>query len=516
MGKSKGISIAILVLSMIFFSACVSNKTVKRDKIVFAKNSIVAHRGAWKKNNLPENSIASLKHAIELKCTGSEFDVRMTADDSLIINHDPHYNNLTIETTTYADLIQFKLSNGEKLPTLREYILAGIENNSSTRLVCEIKPSEISKERGQIIATKVVQMFQKLNADDFAAFISFDYDILKKIRALNPLFSTQYLEADKSPEQVKADGISGLDYHFSVFKDHPEWIESAKKNNSIVNAWTVNDIADMDWLIANGFDFITTNEPELLQERIKLAPVSNGMKLVWSDEFNTNGLPDSSKWSYEVGGHGWGNNELQYYTNADALNTKVDNGILKITVLKQDKENRNYTSARLVTNGKAEFLYGKIEIRAKLPAGRGLWPAIWLLGNNYSKAGWPKCGEIDIMEHVGFEKDSVFGTIHSEAYNHIKGTQKGKKIFVSNPYNQFHDYSIEWTPETIDFMLDGQVYNHIVNEHKSTSEWPFEHPFYLIMNVAVGGNLGGKQGLDENVFPATMEIDYVRFYKTTK
>ncbi len=142
-----------------------------------------------------------------------------------------------------------------------------------------------------------------------------------------------------------------------------------------------------------------------------------------------------------------------------------------------------------------------------------MWPAIWMLGNNYSEVGWPKCGEIDIMEHVGFEKDSIFGTIHSEAYNHMKGTQKGKKTFILNPYRQFHDFSIEWTPETIDFMLNGIVYNHIVNEYKSTNEWPFEHSFYLIMNIAVGGGLGGKHGIDKNVFPATLEVDYVRVYQ---
>ncbi len=516
MNKFKLFRVTIVISFLIVFSVFGTNQQAFKSKIVFTNNCIVAHRGAWKKNNLPQNSIASLKRTIELKFTGSEFDVRMTADDSLVINHDPEFHNLQIEKTKYGDLIKFKLSNGEKLPTLREYIKIGIQNNTSTRLVCEIKPSEISKERGQIVASKVVQLFQKLNAEEFATFISFDYDILKKIRALNPIVSTQYLEGDKSPEQIKADGISGLDCHFSVFKDHPDWIERAKKNNITLNAWTVNDIVDMDWLVANGFDFITTNEPELLLERIKLSPVSKGMKLFWSDEFNGKGLPDSTKWNYDIGGEGWGNNELQYYTKADTLNAKVNNGSLKIKVLKQKTKNNDYTSARLLTKGKADFLYGKIEIRAKLPAGRGLWPAIWMLGNNSSEVGWPKCGEIDIMEHVGFDKDSVFGTIHTEAYNHVKHTQKGKKIFIKNPYGEFHDYSIDWTPESIDFMVDGKIFNHFANEHNSINEWPFEHPFYLVMNIAVGGGLGGQKGIDENVFPGTMEVDYVRFYKLEK
>ena len=165
-----------------------------KNKISFANNIVIAHRGAWKKNNFPENSIASLKHAIELNCTGSEFDVRMTADDSLIINHDPNYNKLQIEKTNYADLVAFKLSNGEKLPTLKEYILAGIENNISTRLVCEIKPSGISKERGKEIAAKVIRLVKDLKAQHMIVYLSFDYDILKKIVEIDPKIITQYLD----------------------------------------------------------------------------------------------------------------------------------------------------------------------------------------------------------------------------------------------------------------------------------------------------------------------------------
>ena len=238
----------------------------------FAANPVVAHRGAFKKNSLPENSIASLKEAIRLGCTGSEFDVRMTADDSLIINHDPHFNKLEIEKTTYLELTQFKLSNGEKLPTLTDYILAGLDKNMQTRLVLEIKPSGVSKERGKQIAEKVVKLVKELNAGAPIVYISFDYDILKRVIELDPKASTQYLNGDKSPAQLKADRIDGADYHFTVFKKNPDWIEQAKKNKIILNAWTVNDAATMDWLLANGFDFITTNEPELLFERAKLSP----------------------------------------------------------------------------------------------------------------------------------------------------------------------------------------------------------------------------------------------------
>jgi glycerophosphoryl diester phosphodiesterase len=258
----------ILLISVCFSISGVAENLVI-SKISFAENPVVAHRGAWKHNNLPQNSIASLKHAIELKCAGSEFDVRMTSDGVLVINHDPEYNKLPVEKTKYNDLIATKLSNGEKLPTLQEYIKAGLKNNTSTRLVCEIKPSEISKERGKEVADKVLQLIHKLKAEHMLVYISFDYDILKRIIEIDPNANTQYLEGDKSPDQLKADGISGADFHFSVYAEHPGWIELAKKNNIALNAWTVNEAADMDWLIANNFDFITTNEPELLLERMK-------------------------------------------------------------------------------------------------------------------------------------------------------------------------------------------------------------------------------------------------------
>ena len=480
-------------------------------KSAIAINNVVAHRGAWKTNSLPQNSIASLKRAIEIKCAGSEFDVRMTADDSLVINHDPEFNNLPIEKSTYKDLLAFKLTNGEKLPTLREYIKAGLENNTGTRLICEIKPSEISKSRGISIAEKVVKLVSQMNAKEKIVYISFDYEILKRIISLDPKANTQYLEGDKTPEQLKLDGIKGADYHYSVYTEHPDRILSARKNSISLNAWTVNDADQMNWLLANGFDFITTNEPELLMERAKLSPVSKGWKLAWSDEFNYTGLPDSTKWDYDVGGNGWGNNELQYYTQKDTLNALAENGYLKIIARKQQKEDKQYTSVRIVTKGK--FKYGKLEMRAKLPAGKGTWPAFWMLGANAEKAGWPKCGEIDIMEHVGYEKDSIFGTIHSEVYNHITGTQKGKSVFIENPYNSFHLFSIEWTPDKIDFMVDNKIFNQIENEHKTTNEWPFDQDFFVILNLAVGGNWGGKYGVDDSIFPATYQVDYVRIFK---
>lgn len=254
----------ICLLTVISLTSCKSQKNMPD----FAKNIVVAHRGAWKAQGLPENSIASLKHAITLQCTGSEFDVQMTSDEILVVNHDGVYEGMDIAETSYADLAVHKLSNGETLPTLREYFLAGMENNTATRLVCEIKPAK-TIARGQKMAEKTLQLVKELDAEDMTVYISFGYEILKKIEELNPKAHTQYLEANKSPEQLKADGIDGADYNFKAFEKHPEWIESAKKIGIILNAWTVNDSEDMDWLLEEGFDFITTNEPELLLEKLK-------------------------------------------------------------------------------------------------------------------------------------------------------------------------------------------------------------------------------------------------------
>ena len=257
----------LFVILTSLFTSCMTSRQSKSTR--FADNVVVAHRGAWKKNNLPENSVAALRQAIALGCAGSEFDVRMTADDSLVVNHDAHYHKLPIEQTNYADLLAFPLENGEQLPTLREYILAGMRDNKSTRLVCEIKPSTVGPERGKDIATRTVKLIQALGASDRVVYISFDYGILQQILALVPNAPTQYLNGDKSPEQLRADGIQGADYHFSVFKKHPEWVAQAKANGIILNAWTVNNAADMDRLLAQDFNYITTNEPELLLGKIQ-------------------------------------------------------------------------------------------------------------------------------------------------------------------------------------------------------------------------------------------------------
>lgn len=251
------------LLFLFLSNGCMHTKKITTSSLTFAPNIVVAHRGAWKKKKLPENSIASLKEAIKLGCTGSEFDVHLTADDSLVVNHDPHYAGLTIEKSTYAQLSATKLSNGELLPTVYNYLQAGMQQ-TKTRLVLEIKPSTVSKERGQYLAEKVVTLVKQLKAEPWIMYISFDYDILKKVLQLQPGAETAYLNGDKTPEQLAADKISGADYHLAVFKKNSNWIAGAQKLNLSLNAWTVNNAEDMQWFINNKFDYITTNEPELL------------------------------------------------------------------------------------------------------------------------------------------------------------------------------------------------------------------------------------------------------------
>ena len=234
----------------------------------------------------------------------------------------------------------------------------------------------------------------------------------------------------------------------------------------------------------------------------------------WADEFNYTGLPDSTKWSYDVGSlyNGWGNNELQYYTKANPRNVYVKDGNLTITARKEDKEGLKYTSTRLISKNKADFLYGRFEARAKVPKGRGTWPAIWMLPTNSIYGGWPNSGEIDILEHVGYDMDVVHISVHTKAYHHSIQTQKTSKTKISNASEEFHLYRIDWTPTFIKGFVDDKEIFHFDNENKTFKEWPFDQKFHWIINLAVGGFWGGLQGIDDNKFPATLEIDYVRVY----
>jgi len=239
-------------------------------------------------------------------------------------------------------------------------------------------------------------------------------------------------------------------------------------------------------------------------------PDSN-RKLIWSDEFNYKGLPDSAKWNYDVGGDGYGNNEAQFYTKNRLENARVENGNLIIEARKENWEKNKYTSARLLTRGKFSFQYGTVEVRAKLPKGRGTWPAIWMMSENMKK--WPDDGELDIMEHVGFNHGYIHASVHTKKYNHIIGTQKTDTLIVKDASEKFHVYKADWTPEKIDVYIDDQKFFTYENKEKTYEAWPFDQPYFIILNLAVGGFWGGKEGIDDVIFPQKYEIDYVRVYE---
>lgn len=233
--------------------------------------------------------------------------------------------------------------------------------------------------------------------------------------------------------------------------------------------------------------------------------VAVSLSLLWSDEFNINGAPDPAKWGYDIGNGsgGWGNAELEYYTNRPE-NSIVQGGLLKINAIKENFSGFGYTSARLVSKNKFSFKYGKVEVSAKLPAGVGTWPAIWMLGNNITTAGWPASGEIDIMEHLGRDLNKIYGTLHYPG--HSGGTADGGTRLISNATTAFHKYSLDWSATTIKILVDDQLVHTVAN----SAALPFNQDFFFILNVAMGGNFAGA--MDPAVTNATMEIDYIRVY----
>ncbi|PXX98061.1 glycoside hydrolase [Marinifilum breve] len=238
-------------------------------------------------------------------------------------------------------------------------------------------------------------------------------------------------------------------------------------------------------------------------------------QLVWSDEFDYKGLPDSAKWIYDTEGNsnGWGNNELQHYTQDRKENAWVENGVLHITALQESIEGKDYSSARL--NSKSDWLHGKIEVRAKLPNGRGTWPAIWMMPGDWSfqDGNWPDIGEIDIMEHVGHDKGVIHASAHSKDYQWQKGTQQTAIINIPDATENFHSYILEWSEDIMKCYVDEQLFFEYKNEGLGESKWPYTKPFYLILNVAVGGAWGSVKGIDKEAFPQTMEVDFVRVYQ---
>lgn len=232
--------------------------------------------------------------------------------------------------------------------------------------------------------------------------------------------------------------------------------------------------------------------------------------LIFSDEFDSPGSPNTSKWGYDIGrgDNGWGNGESQYYTDRTD-NVKVENGILKITAKKESYQGAEYTSTRMLTKGKFDFKYGKVEVRAKLPQGGGTWPAIWMLGSNISTVGWPACGEVDIMEHAGNRQGIVQSAMHTpSSYGNTSNLGSQTLADVSTA---FHVYAVEWTNEKMIFSVDGVVHYTYNPATKNSSTWPFDDKQFLILNVAMGGTFGGA--IDSAFSQSSMEIDYVRVYQ---
>ncbi len=237
-------------------------------------------------------------------------------------------------------------------------------------------------------------------------------------------------------------------------------------------------------------------------------------ELVWAEEFNYDGKPDSTKWRYDTGGSGWGNNELQYYTPGD--NAEVRDGVLTIEARIEKKGGRDYTSCRLVTRNAGDWLYCKVEARAKLPSGKGTWPAIWMLPTDWAYGAWPASGEIDIMEHVGYNPNVVVQSIHVDRYH--GGSARNKSVRIPGVMDEFHTYGIEWLPDCIIFSVDGNetwTYRPLdMTDRPGKEIWPFDKRMHILVNLAFGGDWGGARGIDESCLPARYEIDYIRVWQS--
>ncbi len=255
------------------------------------------------------------------------------------------------------------------------------------------------------------------------------------------------------------------------------------------------------------------------QSKTEQAPTQEGYVLTWSDEFNgTDGsLPDPKKWVIETGGGGWGNNELETYTNR-TQNVHIQNGNLVVTSIKEtfkgaDGITRPYTSARIKTAKLFEQKYGRFEARIKIPQGQGIWPAFWLLGNDIDTVGWPACGEIDIMENIGKEPDIVHGTIHGPGYSGGKGPSAAYTLPSGKFADDYHVFAVEWEPNAIRFYVDDHLYStRTPSDLPTGTKWVYDHPFFILLNVAVGGDWLGTPD-QTTVFPQTMSVDYVRVYE---
>lgn len=289
--------------------------------------------------------------------------------------------------------------------------------------------------------------------------------------------------------------------------------ETEVKNTSGIFNYTCKTEGLNDYIITV-FAYSSTGHAISNFKKVAVFVTKKEPQLVWSDEFNTNGTPDATKWGYDLGNGcpnicGWGNGEKQYYTNRTD-NVKVEDGVLKIIAKKENYQGSEYTSARLLTKGKYDFTYGRIDVRAKLPAGTGTWPAIWMLGANIDTAGWPACGEIDIMEHWGHNPAVISSATHTPSCSGGCANTKVGETSLSSYATDFHVYSLEWTESELKFYIDNTYKYSYKPTVKNSSTWPFTASQFIILNVAMGGSWFT---IDPNFTQAVMEVDYVRVYQ---
>ncbi len=367
----------------------------------------------------------------------------------------------------------------------------------------------------------------------------------------DPFLYQSYREGDIRVAHALPDGTYDITFHFA----EPQSAESYASGDRVFDAFAENErvIDDIDVMLFRDGKVISAltvtapnvvvadgelnirfeasaGQPTLsaLVVRDKNRPLQD-WELVWSDEFDGEAL-DTDKWSPNVWPPRKVNDEDQAYT-ARPENLRVEDGKLIIVAHKEDYEGASYTSGRVHTDGKGDFLYGRFEVRAKLPAGKGSWPAIWMLPSDpyrYSTTcevgedwqgsstcdAWPNSGEIDIMEHVGYQMGHIHGTVHNEAYYWAKWEQRKGRILIDGVDEDFHVYALEWTPERIDAFVDDSHYFTYINENSGWQVWPYDQPFHLILNIAVGGMWGRSGGgIDDEIFPLQMDVDYVRVYQ---
>ncbi|OYX28439.1 MAG: hypothetical protein B7Z06_01500 [Flavobacteriales bacterium 32-35-8] len=304
-----------------------------------------------------------------------------------------------------------------------------------------------------------------------------------------------------------ASAIDAVSYGFKVGSD-----AEIKSSNGEFNYTCTTE--GLNEYVITVFAYSSTGNSISSFKKVAVFVAESGPQLIWSDEFNTDGAPDASKWSFDLGNGcpdlcGWGNGEKQYYTNRSD-NVKVENGVLKIIAKKENHEGSEYTSAKLLTKGKFDFTYGRVDVRAKLPSGSGTWPAIWMLGANIDAVGWPICGEIDIMEHWGHNPTLVSSATHTPSCSGGCPNTKVGETTITDYATEFHIYSLEWTADELNFIIDGNLKYSYKPTVKNSSNWPYFAPQYLILNVAMGGSWFS---IDPNFEESVMEIDYIKVYK---